>query len=232
MTQQTPVLVGVSHLEQRFTDFDSAKEPIELMIEAVKQAAQDAGSSALLDASSVRVIKGLWPYQDPARAVAEAIGCANAESVMSPFGGNFVQAVLNQSALDIQSGQHDIIVLTGAECGNTQAKAAKAGHDLGWAELPGTPDRLIGVDKDMRHDAEIAIRLGRPIQIYPIMEVALRHAAGRSVGAHLDHISNIWAGFSSVAAENPNAWIREAKSPEEIRTISMPTDRYPFHTRN
>ena len=41
MTQQTPVLVGVSHLEQRFTDFDSAKEPIELMIEAVKQAAQD-----------------------------------------------------------------------------------------------------------------------------------------------------------------------------------------------
>ena len=187
MTQQTPVLVGVSHLEQRFTDFDSAKEPIELMIEAVKQAAQDAGSSALLEASSVRVIKGLWPYQDPARAVAEAIGCANAESVMSPFGGNFVQAVLNQSALDIQSGQHDIIVLTGAECGNTQAKAAKAGHDLGWAELPGTPDRLIGVDKDMRHDAEIAIRLGRPIQIYPIMEVALRHAAGRSVGAHLDH---------------------------------------------
>ena len=59
MTQQTPVLVGVSHLEQRFTDFDSAKEPIELMIEAVKHAAQDAGSSALLEASSVRVITGL-----------------------------------------------------------------------------------------------------------------------------------------------------------------------------
>ena len=220
MTQQTPVLVGVSHLEQRFTDFDCAKEPIELMIEAVKQAAQDAGSSALLDASSVRVIKGLWPYQDPARAVAQAIGCANAESVVSPFGGNFVQAVLNQSALDIQSGRHDIIILTGAECGNSQAKAAKAGHELGWAELPGTPDRQIGVDKDMRHDAEIAIRLGRPIQIYPIMEVALRHAAGLSVDAHLEHISKIWAGFSDVAATNPNAWIREAKSAEEIRTIS------------
>ena len=232
MTQQTPVLVGVSHLEQRFTDFDSAKEPIELMIEAVKQAAQDAGSSALLEASSVRVIKGLWPYQDPARAVAGAIGCANAESVMSPFGGNFVQAVLNQSALDIQSGQHDIIVLTGAECGNTQAKAAKAGHDLGWAELPGTPDRLIGVDKDMRHDAEIAIRLGRPIQIYPIMEVALRHAAGRSVEAHLDHISNIWAGFSSVAAETPTHGYVRQKALKKFAPFLMPTDRYPFPTRN
>ena len=140
--------------------------------------------------------------------------------MLSPYGGNFVQTVLNQSALDIQSGQHDIIILTGAECGNTQAKAAKAGQDLGWAELPGTPDRLIGADKDMRHEAEIAIRLGRPIQIYPIMETALRHASGLGVDAHMEHISKLWAGFSDVAASNPNAWIREAKSAEEIRTIS------------
>ena len=220
MTQHTPVLVGISHLEQRFTDFESAKEPVQLMIEAVNAAAEDAGSKALLEAGSVRVIRGIWPYQDPARAVAQAIGSPNAETVLSPYGGNFVQSVLNQSALDIQSGQHDIIILTGAECGNTQAKAAKAGQDLGWAELPGTPDRLIGTDKDMRHEAEIAVRLGRPIQIYPIMETALRHASGLSVEAHLEHISKLWAGFSDVAANNPNAWIREAKSAEEIRTIS------------
>ena len=220
MTQHTPVLVGISHLEQRFTDFESAKEPVQLMIEAVNAAAEDAGSKALLDAGSVRVIRGIWPYQDPARAIAQAIGSPNAETVLSPYGGNFVQTVLNQSALDIQSGQHDIIILTGAECGNTQAKAAKAGQDLGWAELPGTPDRLIGADKDMRHEAEIAIRLGRPIQIYPIMETALRHASGLSVDTHMEHISKLWAGFSDVAASNPNAWIREAKSAEEIRTIS------------
>ncbi len=220
MTQQTPVLVGVSHLEQRFTDFESAKEPIQLMIDAVNQAAQDAGSTGLLNAGSVRVIRGIWPYQDPARAVAQAIGSPNAETALTAFGGNFVQTALNQSALDIQSGAHDIIILTGAECGNTQAKAAKAGQELGWAELPGTPDRAIGTEKDMRHDAEIAIRLGRPIQIYPIMETALRHATGLDVQAHLEHISNLWAGFSDVAANNPNAWIRDAKSAEEIRTIS------------
>ena len=220
MTQQTPVLVGVSHLEQRFTDFESAKEPVQLMIDAVNQAAHDAGSTGLLDAGSVRVIRGIWPYQDPARAVAQAIGSPNAETALTAFGGNFVQTALNQSALDIQSGTHDIIILTGAECGNTQAKAAKAGQELGWAELPGTPDRAIGTEKDMRHDAEIAIRLGRPIQIYPIMETALRHATGLDVQAHLEHISNLWAGFSDVAANNPNAWIRDAKSAEEIRTIS------------
>ena len=220
MTQQTPVLVGISHLEQRFTDFESAKEPIQLMIDAVNQAAEDAGSKELLNAGSVRVIRGIWPYEDPARAVAQAIGSPNAETALTAFGGNFVQTALNQSALDIQAGLHDVIILTGAECGNTQAKAAKAGQNLGWAELQGTPDRFIGAEKDMRHDAEIAIRLGRPIQIYPIMETALRHASGLSVDAHLEHISKLWAGFSDVAAANPNAWIREAKSAEEIRTIS------------
>ena len=78
MTQHTPVLVGISHLEQRFTDFESAKEPVQLMIEAVNAAAEDAGSKALLDAGSVRVIRGIWPYQDPARAIAHAIGSPNA----------------------------------------------------------------------------------------------------------------------------------------------------------
>ena len=220
MSQSTPVLVGISHLEQRFQDFASAKEPVELMIDAVKAAAEDAGSSELLNATSVRVIKGIWGYQNPAKAVAQALGCPNAQTALSPFGGNFVQSVLNVSALDIQSGAHDVIILTGAECGNTQAKAAKASHDLGWAELPGTPDLQIGEEKDMRHDAERAIRLGRPIQIYPIMETALRSELGMGIDEHMRHISELWAGFSAVAANNPNAWIRDAKTAEEIRTIS------------
>ena len=82
---------------------------------------------------------------------------------------------MNQSALDIQKGLHDVIIITGAECGYTAAKAAKAKLDLDWSSLPGTPDRQLGEDKDMRHDAERAIRLGRPIAVYPIMEIALRN---------------------------------------------------------
>ena len=75
--------------------------------------------------------------------MAQAIGSPNAETVLSPYGGNFVQTVLNQSALDIQSGQHDIIILTGAECGNTQAKAAEL--DKIW--LGGTPRHAGSIDR-------------------------------------------------------------------------------------
>ncbi len=220
MTDTTPVLVGIAHVDQRISDVSEAREPIELMIEAVKAAADDAGSSQLLAADSIRVIRGIWPYQNPAAAVAEAIGATDAETGLTPYGGNFVQTALNLSALDIQSGRRDIIILTGAECGNTQAKAAKAGVDPQWQSLGGSPSLMIGEEKEMRHDAEKAVRLGAPIQVYPIFETALRHHEGLTVEAHLDKIANLWAGFSAVAAENPHAWIREAKTADEIKTPS------------
>ncbi len=218
---QTPVLVGVAQLEQRVTELHSAKEPIELMIEAVQMAALDAECPALLrGATSVRVIRGMWPYGNPARAVADAVGANGVETAIAPFGGNFVQSVVNLSALEIQRGEHDIIIITGAECGNTSAKARRAGIELTWQDLPGEPDRRIGVQKLLRHEAEKAAHIGRPIQVYPMLENALRHHRGETIEAHLVRISELWAGFSAVAATNPHAWIRKAKSAEEIRTPS------------
>lgn len=217
----TPILVGVAQLEQRVDDPLAGKEPVVLMIDAVRQAAEDAGAPALLTAAgSVRVIRGIWPYQNPARAVAEAIGNPRAESGLSQFGGNFVQSVVNQTALDIQNGVHDVVIITGAECGNSQAKARRAGIKLEWQALPGAPDRRFGEDTNMRHQAEKVLRIGQPIQIYPMFENALRHHRGESIDGHLERISELWAGFSRVAAGNPHAWIREPRTAEQIRTLS------------
>ena len=216
-----PVLVGISQLEQRATDPLAAREPIELMIDAVRAAAQDAGSVALLrQAGSVRVIRGFWRYENPAGAVCEAIANPTAETALTPFGGNYVQKVLNHSALDIQSGRHDIIVMTGAECGRTQATARRAGLKLRWRDINGTPDRYIGTDGPMGHPAETALGIRRASQVYAIFETARRHHLDESVPGHLRRISELWAGFSRVAAGNPHAWIREAKTAEQIRTPS------------
>jgi acetyl-CoA C-acetyltransferase len=216
-----PVLVGVAQVEQRIKDDPrEGKEPLALMIDAVHAAAADTSNPDVLrEASSVRVIRGVWPYKNPAAVVANAIDRPRAETVLTPYGGNFVQSVLNQSALDIQAGRHDVIVMTGAECGYSQARARKKGVELAWQAAAGTPDRLIGEDKDMRHPAEKKAGLGMPIQIYPMFENALRHARGESVEAHLARISALWARFSEVAATNPHAWIRRAHSAEEIRTL-------------
>ena len=229
MNPNTPVIVGIAHVDQRDADPADAREPFDLMLDATHRAAADAGIKDF-SPDSIRVIRGMWPYENPAAGIANALGAPNAETALTPFGGNFVQATLNLSALDILNGERELILITGAECGQTQARASKQGIDLDWQALAGAPDRALGQDVEMRHDAEKAIRLGRPIQVYPIFETALRHAQGMDVKAHLKDVSELWAGFSAVAAGNPNAWIQQAMTAEEIRTPS-PVNRpvsYPY----
>ena len=219
----TPVLIGVAQVNQR--DVDPAagvgREPLELMVEAVRNAAEDAGAPQLLgEVDSVRVIRGMWPYRNPAKAVADAIGSPNAETGVSTWGGNSVQSVLSESALEVQRGERTLIVLTGAECGRTQAKARRARVDLAWREAPGVPDRRFGEELKMRTRFEATRGVAEPIQIYPIFETALRHARGEGVCAHLERVSALWAGFSRVAADNPHAWIRTPVTAAQIRTPS------------
>lgn len=218
---ETPILIGVAQVSQRQADPAQAKEPLDLMLQATRAAELDTQCANLLEkTNSVRVVRGLWPYKNPAKVVAQSIGATNAQTMLTPYGGNFVQSTINQSALDIQTGHQDIIVITGAECGYTQAKAAKAKFDLNWLEAPGEPDAIIGEDKPMVHAAEKTIRVGQPIRMYPVFEIALRHHLGESVSEHIERVSQLWASFSAVAKDNPNAWIRDPLSAEEIRTPS------------
>lgn len=231
---RTPIFVGVAQVAQHEDDPAAAREPLELMVEAVQAAAADTGNPAIAAAAdSVRVVRGMWGYGNPARAVAGRVGCDSAETGITTLGGNYVQALTNRSFLDIQNGRNEIVIVTGAECGRTQARARKAGVELDWNPLPtkpganprarddsDKPEFFIGSDKVTRHEAELKRGIERPIQYYPMFEVALRHAAGESVDAHLSRISELWAGFSRVAAENPNAWIRKAVTAEEVRTPS------------
>jgi acetyl-CoA C-acetyltransferase len=228
----TPVLVGVAQVDQRIREYTpETKEPVDLMIDALRLAAADAGASALLtEATSVRVIRGAWPYKNPAKRVAEAVGTPNAETVLTPYGGNFVQTTVNHSCLDIQSGKHQIILICGGECGNSVAKARRQRIRAEWSDLPGTPDRIIGEDKPMFDEFEVKMGLRAPIQWYPIFETALRAHNQESLDAHIKRISELWAGFSRVAAGNPHAALRTPVSAEEIRTISS-TNRaisYPY----
>ena len=216
---RTPVLVGVGQVLQRTDDLDQAQEPLELMIAATRQAAEDAGSPGLLArAEAVRVIRGIWKYGDPGRVVADRIGAPGAKTAITPFGGNFVQTTVNRTCLDIQSGGLDLAIVTGGECGRTHSRIKKAGRAFDWVEAPGTPDLEIGEDAPMAHEAELARDIRAPIQMYPIFENAIRYQRGETIPQHLKRISELWAGFSEVAAGNPNAWIREKKSAKEIIT--------------
>lgn len=78
----------------------------------------------------------------------------------------------------------------------------------------------MGTDRFGSHDAEMARGLTAPIQVYPVLESAIRAAAGTSVDDHQLKISELLARFSAVAADNPHAWSRERRSADEIRTVT------------
>ena len=82
----TPVIIGIAHVEQRITDLSDAQEPLDLMLTATKEAAKDAQIS-LEDTSSVRVVRGIWPYENPAQVIAEALDLKNPQTMLTPFGG-------------------------------------------------------------------------------------------------------------------------------------------------
>ncbi len=231
----TPVIVGVGQFLNRLQDLDETLEPLEMMLQAMDRAEQDTGVGGVLEqVQSVRVIRGVWHYANPAQYLAQRIGAVSAsgsagvQSVGTLFGGNQNQAVVNRTAASILAGDLDLVVITGAENGSSAGKARKAGIKLETTETPGKYDLLIGAQKPEHHDFEIAKGIRTAIQVYPMYENAIRHHRGESLSAHMDRVSSLWARFNDVALANPNAWVREDYSAEQIRTPSAANRQISF----
>jgi acetyl-CoA C-acetyltransferase len=217
----TPVIVGISQLQQRATDPLDGDEPVDMMVSAVRAAAADAGNEKMLRCmESVRVIRGLWRYTQPAGYVARHIGSDHAQTYGTPFGGNSVQSMVNLTSREILAGERSLVVITGAENGNSMARARKAGVKLSYKETQGDYDRMLGKEEPMASEAEMARGIRSAIQVYPIIENAIRYQRGETIDQHLERISTLWAGFSRVAVDNPGAWIREPVDAHTIRSVS------------
>ena len=219
---RTPVIVGVGQFLHRADGLDDALEPVALMEQAVLAAASDAGLDGPPAADSIRVVSLLsWRYRNPARFLAARLGIEPAELGYTAMGGNSPQSLVNATALDIQAGELDVAILSGGESWRTFMRARKAGVTFDWPKAPEGDDPVtIGDELDMNLPAETERGIYMPVQVYPMFETALRAAAGRTPEDHLAHLGSLWSDLSEVAAGNEYAWIRDAKSAEEITTVS------------
>jgi len=181
MNPNTPVIVGIGQVLNRSKELEEAVEPILMMLDALHRSEKDSGVKLLSEVSSVRVIRGVWDYGDPAGYIAENIGCGDAETIGTLFGGNQVQAVLNRSCLEILAGTQDLVVLTGAENGSSSARARKQGVQLASTVIEGLPDEMVGSQKPEHHAYEVAKGIRQAIQVYPMYENAILYAVGESM---------------------------------------------------
>ena len=227
---RTPVIVGVGQFLNRIQSLEDAIEPIEMMLRAARRAEADAGVGGFLDQTgSVRVVRGMWRYQDPAALIAERIGALGAQTVGTLIGGNQNQALMHHTASEILAGKFDMVLITGAENGNSSGKARRAGRTLTETEAPGRPDFVFGAEQvPEHHEYEVARGIRRAVQVYPMYENAYGHALGRTPEEHLRQVSELWSRFNDVAQRNPNAWVRKDMTAEEIRTPS-PRNRRVSH---
>ena len=238
---RTPVVVGVGQVAtppDAGLDPAARPEPLELMVAALRAAAEDcdgapaggaapAGRTLIGRADSIRVVASLgWQVPNPARLVAARLGFAEgdepAELMLSAIGGNNPQALMHDACLAISRGERDVVLVTGAEAMYARALARRdpARPWLQWTTQPeGTPPAtLFGVEKPGATELEMQRGVILPVHAYPLFENALRAANGWTLQEHRARIGALWSRFSAVAAANPHAWIRTARTPEDIVT--------------
>lgn len=222
LDSRTPVIVGVGQHLHRADTIDDALEPIALMEHAIVAASTDAGLDGVPAADALRVVSLLsWRYGNAPLLLAERMGLTPARLDYTTNGGNSPQSLVNRTAIDIQNGAIDVAILTGGEAFRTRMRARKQNVELQWPKAPEDAQAtVLGHDLDMNLPEESARGLYLPVQIYPMFETALRAQAGRTPEAHQEHLGRLWSGLSEVAARNPHAWIRDAKSPDDITTVS------------
>ncbi len=231
-TDTTPVLVGAGQVTRREPDFSSA--PLDLMAEAARMAADDAGPGARLLAAldTIVVIRSFsqtsWrfasPFGDPAnppRSLAARIGASGARRLIYTHpGGNMPQWCLNRLCGMVARGEVGAALIAGGEALATQKAAMRAGRDLDWAEDAGGTPELWGVATRGWNDVEDRHRMAGAIYAYPLFENAIRAARGRTIDEHQAAMGELFARFAAVAADNPLADRRDGFSAAEIANVS------------
>ncbi len=217
----TPVLVAAAAVQQREEAAGEGQEAVELMVAAVKKAADQAGAPALLSrAQRIEVPKGMWHYSDPARLVAEGIGATQAESVLAEIGVS-QQTVISRACTSIADGEAEVVIVAGGEAKYRALRAQIEGVELTETDQQGAkPDIYLTPDAELWSEVESAAGLGMPVGFYAIMDSALRHAQGLSVGEHRDQMAAQYEQFSQIATANPDAWVSEPVEAAFIRDHS------------
>ena len=179
----TPVIVGVGFAQERSEDPSRCPEAFRLMERAVRSAAADAGSEELLQVvDSISVPQGMWEYRNPGKLLADALGCRSARSILSDL-GVLQLTLLSDACRAIAAGEQHVAVVTGGEAKFRELRASIGGQPVTSTDDANAPP------PDVHHtssdpwasDLESRAGLASPVELFAIIESALRHADGLGV---------------------------------------------------
>lgn len=213
-----PVIVGVGEFSDHPAELTAGLEPIDLMVKALRLAEQDSGGKLLAEVQSLDIINFLsWRYHDPAALLCARLGIAPAHAYYGPVGGESPIRYIHETAKRIARGECSVAAICGGEAQSTATKAERAGVSLPWtpfAHDAPVPLRGASFQKPMATTLGVA----KPVTVYPIYEAASTAHWGQTPREALAESGHLWSVYSSVASQNPNAWLKRAVPAEEIVT--------------
>ncbi len=119
---KTPVIIGVGEVKNRSQKVEDAIEPMQLMLQAIICALEDATSErsivdelqAGIDSVSV-VATWTWSYADLPGLLSKNLGIRPRHKVYSEQGGNQPMKLVDEAARRISRGECKVAVVTGGE---------------------------------------------------------------------------------------------------------------------
>jgi acetyl-CoA C-acetyltransferase len=213
-----PVIVGIGEITDHPIDLKSGLEPLTLLVESLKRAEQDSGVQLLGEIQSLDIVNFLsWRYRDPEILLSDRLGIKPAHAHYGPVGGESPIRYLHEAAQRIARGECSVVAVCGAEAQSTATKAERAGIELPWTpfahDVP-EPKRGAAFQKPT------AVQLGvfKPITVYPFYEAASSAHWGQTPRQASAESGALWSTYSSVASQNPNAWLKRRFTADEITT--------------
>lgn len=217
-----PVIAGAGQVVDRPADLAQAREPLALMEQAVRGALDDARAApaVLARADTLAVVANVFhDYRDTARLLAERLGCRPARALLSTWGGNTPQSLLNHLCDEIAAGRSELAILVGAEAARSVRAAAKAGVTLPWTPPAAAAVPRWGDARDGTHPVEHAHGARQPTVTFALVENAWRAARGQTIAAQRDEIGAFAARCTAVAAGNSYAWFPQVRTARDLMTI-------------
>lgn len=213
------MIVGVSQVNDR----DGGKpghdgaSVIDLMISALRLAERDAGGDWLGRIDFLGVENQLsseiapWPGPEPITPhLVAAANLAPKTTMLTPEpSGDGPVHLLNHAANLIAAGESEVAAVVGAEALRTAAHRAANGGSAKASNMQALMD-------DMVRPYLRRYGLVTPADVYPLYESATRAAWGQSFEEAQQESAIMSAAYSKVAAENPDAWIRQERTPDDI----------------
>lgn len=120
--KQTPVIIGVGDIRNASTGVEHAREPAELMLDAIRQALQDTGLNSIEELrsqiDSIDVVRTwTWAYGDLPGLLAERLNIPRPpkRKTYTENGGNQPAKILDEAARRISQGEIKVALITGGE---------------------------------------------------------------------------------------------------------------------